>query len=226
MPDNQTIIRNCRLFTGLDDDQCRQLAAMSQRHTFEREQMIFVQDDPCPGIYIVVSGQVRLFKLNPAGKEHVLHLVGAGQTFAEVAVIGDFACPANAQSLGETDCLLIPAAPFMRAMRSDHDLCLQMMVGMAVWVRQLVGLMEDIVLRDAIGRLARYLLDVADAGTGRVELPALKRHLASHLNLTSETLSRTLGRLVEAKLISEIDNRTLQVVNRDGLRDVAEGLAL
>lgn len=226
MSDNRSVIRNCRLFTGLDDAQCDRLAAMSLRQTFKRGEAIFAQDDPCPGIYIVETGLVRLFKLNAAGKEHVLHLVSDNATFAEVAAIGGFACPANAQALEDTSCVLIPAAPFMKAMRSDHDLCLQMMVGMAVWVRQLIGLIEDIVLRDAIGRLARYLLDVAVPGNDRVELPALKRHLASHLNLTSETLSRTLGRLIEAKLVEEIDNRTLRLVDREALADVAEGLGL
>ena len=76
-------------------------------------------------------------------------------------------------------------------MQEDHQLCLGMMAGLAFWVRHLVGLMEDIVLRDAAGRLARYLLNSPTAADGAIELPTLKRHVASHLNLTSETFSRT-----------------------------------
>ncbi|MFA7237714.1 MAG: cyclic nucleotide-binding domain-containing protein, partial [Phycisphaeraceae bacterium] len=84
MLDNRGVIRNCRLFTGLDETQCDRLAAMSLRQTFKRGEAIFAQDDPCPGIYIVETGLVRLFKLNAAGKEHVLHLVSNHATFAEV----------------------------------------------------------------------------------------------------------------------------------------------
>jgi CRP/FNR family transcriptional regulator len=221
----RAILEACSMFSSLDGQRLDMLAAMARRRTFPRGEMIFRQDEPCPGLFIVGQGRVRIYKLAPSGKEHVLHLAGPGMTFAEVAVIGDFPCPAFAEAMEPTNCALLPAEAFRRALRDDHELCLGLMTGMAGWVRTLVGLMEDIVLRDAIGRLARYLLDAA-AGQGgeEIELPALKRHLASHLNLTSETLSRTLKRLADAQLIEQVDARRLRIIDAACLRDVADGL--
>ncbi len=99
-----------------------------------------------------------------------------------------------------------------------------MMTGLTLWVRHLVNLMEDVVLRDAAGRLARYLLQSPPDAEGRIELPGLKRHVASHLNLTSETFSRTLRRLLDAGLIAESDANRVQVLDRGRLEQVAEGL--
>jgi CRP-like cAMP-binding protein len=223
--DPPQIVEKCKMFAALEPPRLKRLQAMAQRRWYRTGTRIFTQGQECPGIYIVGTGQVRIYNLAPGGKEHVLHLAGPGSTFAEVAAIGDFPCPAWAEAMEETVCALLPAVEFRAALRSDHELCLQLMASMARWVRSLVWLMEDIVLRDAIGRLARYLLDVAgEQGTGEIVLPALKRHLASHLNLTSETLSRTLRRLTDAGLIEQVDARRLRLADPVRLGEVAEGV--
>jgi CRP/FNR family transcriptional regulator len=83
--------------------------------------------------------------------------------------------------------------------------------------------MEDIVLRDAVGRLARYLVDSETGPEGLIELPTLKRHLASHLNLTSETFSRSIRRLSDAEVIRLVENNRVEVVDREKLHRIAEG---
>lgn len=221
--DPATILAASRFFAGVRQPSLSRLLEMAVVREFQRGQMIFREGDACPGVFVVGEGLVRIFRIAPNGKEHVLHLVPPGGTFAEVAAIGGFRCPAFAEALENTRCALLPADPFARALRDDHQLCLQLLTGMAMWVKHLVSLVEDITLRDAAGRVARYLLGVADA-SGRVTLPSLKKHLASHLNLTSETLSRTLRRLGEGGLIEEDADGALLVLDRRAMSDVAEGL--
>jgi CRP/FNR family transcriptional regulator, dissimilatory nitrate respiration regulator len=221
--DPQTILAACRFFGAVKGQSLSRLLEMAQVRRYERGQLIFRQEEPCPGVFIVGTGLVRVYKLSPAGREHVLHLVSPGGTFAEVAAIGDFDCPAFAEALEDTVCVLLPTVPFSRALREDHQLCLQLMVSMAGWVKHLLGLVEDITLRDAIGRVARYLLSVADLQHGIIQLPSLKKHLASHLNLTSETLSRTLRRLMDMELINTTDDQGLMVKDREQLAAIAEG---
>jgi CRP/FNR family transcriptional regulator len=204
------------------DEQRGRLTEMALVREYSKSEMIFRQGDPCPGVFIVGSGLVRVFKTAPTGKEHVLHLVGPGGTFAEVAAIGSFDCPAFAQALEDTRCVLLPLLPFSRALKGDHALCLQLMASMAGWVKHLVGLVEDVVLRDAAGRTARYLLNAPRSDDGSIHLPSLKKHLASHLNLTSETLSRTLRRLEDLGLITSDTDRGIVVTDLAALRSAAE----
>jgi CRP/FNR family transcriptional regulator len=106
----------------------------------------------------------------------------------------------------------------------DHELCFGMMTSLSVWVRQLVTLMEDVTLRDAAGRVARFLIALKADDAGTVKWPGLKRYVASHLNLTSETFSRTLRRMVEAGLIEELEKNRIRLIQPKKLRQVAEGL--
>ena len=218
------ILHACPLFANVPAAGFQRLAAIARLCYFRKGQVVFRENETCPGVFVLGQGLVRVFKSGPAGREHVLHIVGPGGTFAEVAAIGGFDLPASAEALKKTTCALLPLDRFRRALSEDHELCLGVLTSLTVWVRHLVTLMEDVTLRDAAGRLARFLLELPRAADGTVELPGLKRHVASHLNLTSETFSRTLRRLCDARLIEQLDNGRVRLLDRDGLHRVAEGL--
>lgn len=218
------ILHDCKLFSGVDSKGFQRLVTIARLAKFGKGQSIFREGDECPGTYVMGSGLVRVFK-TAGGKEHVLHIVSPGQTFAEVAAIGGFNCPANAEAIAPTTCALLPLEPFQKALREDHGLCLGMMLGMTFWVRHLVGLMEDVVLRDAAGRLARFLLESERTDDGVVTLPGLKRHVASHLNLTSETFSRILRRMVDGGLVAESENNRIKLLDLEKLALAAKGLS-
>jgi len=220
----RSVLASCRFFSEVRGDSLERLVSMGRLKRYRKGTLIFRQGDPCPGVFVVGSGSVRIFKTAPSGKEHVLHFVDPGLTFAEVAAIGGFPCPAYAEATVESACVLLPAQPFARALREDHALCLQLMSSMAFWVRHLVGLLEDIVLRDAAGRLAQHLLAACGSDTEICVLGRLKKDLASHLNLTSETFSRTLARLARAGLVEELHGGRVRILRRSDLATLARGL--
>jgi CRP/FNR family transcriptional regulator len=214
-------LKNCTLFARVEDAGLARLEGIAQLRRYPRGQVIFSQGEPVPGAFVVRDGLVRVYRLAPTGKEHVLYLAEPGRTFAEVAAVGGMPCPAFAQALEPTTCVLLPTGPLARALQEDHPLCLQLIAGLAERARHMVQLLEDVVLRDASARLARYLLEAAGQQGATVELPAGKRHVASHLNLASETLSRTLRRLADAGLIESMPDHRVRVLDADGLRELA-----
>lgn len=219
------ILKQSSFFSQLSAEILEKLCSIAEEKKFKKGQSIFQQGDFAPGIYVVDSGLVRVYKVGSNGKEHVLHMASAGMTFAEVAVLGDFPCPAYAEAVEETHCVLLPTKVFQKLLQEDSLLLRQILVGMAFWVRSLVNLLDDLVLKDAMGRVAAYLLTESQKqkNNGVVSLSAMKKHIASHLNLTSETLSRTFRQLKELELIQEPEENQIRIVRVTDLKQVAEG---
>jgi len=218
----ESAIRSCTLFARLDPATLAELETLASPRRFRKGQLVLREGEHPAGIFVVVRGVLKVYQLGVNGKEHVLKLAREQDTIGEVAVMGEFPVPAFVEALEECECLLIPAMPFRALLDSDARISRLILAGIAMRVRHMIGMIEDIVLRDATARVARYLLSQSEAdGEEAVRLPGLKKHVASHLNLTSETFSRTLRRLTEAGMIAETAGSTLQVVDRAALRMAA-----
>jgi CRP/FNR family transcriptional regulator len=219
----RTILENTQLFQAVTERWRNRLAQLARLEHYAAGKLIFSEGESVPGLYCVGTGLIRVVKDNPTGKQFVLHFAHPGQTFGEVAVFGDFAAPTAADAVEDSICAVIPRKSLQALLLEHHDLCLELLGSTARWVRSLVELIDGIVLRDAGSRVARYLYEVAPSDDSQpFELGVLKKDLAAHLNLTQETLSRTLRKLVDAELIESYPNGTVQLRNRIGLHEVAE----
>lgn len=207
------VIRDCHLFAKLSHASIQAMSSVAVFRDFATGDELFHQGDACPGVFIVETGAVKIFCVASGGRHHVLHLAVPGQSFAEVAVFSDFAMPASASAVEPTRCLLIPADFIQDRIATDHAFCRQMLSSMAHWTRHFTELLGDIVLRDATDRVANYLTGLPRDDDGIVDLPGPKRDIANHLDLTSETFSRTLRRLADSGKIELAANRRIRILN-------------
>lgn len=160
---------------------------------------------------------MKVFKLSPTGTEQVLTLAGAGQTFAEAALFQGGGYPAFAEAVQDTDLLFVEREAFVQQIRRDPDLALRIVGGLAVKLRRMVHLVEDLSLRDARGRVARYLLTQLEPGSEVVRLQASQAVLARLLGLATETFCRTLRTLKTEGVLGE----GLRVLDLPALRAAA-----
>lgn len=220
----QEIIACSSLYRGLSVASVERILGVSRVVHVAAGSQIFGTDGPCPGVYVVGKGMIRLMRSGPSGKVHVLRFVEEGGSFGEAAVIGGFPAPVAAIADTDSECALFPADAFRELVQQDHALCLEVMASMAGRVHRLVDLLEDLILRDAMGRVASYVAERAPGPNEWLTLRVLKQDLARHLNLTSETLSRTLRRLKEVGAI-EVEADRLHLKDRGLLTEIAEGRA-
>jgi CRP/FNR family transcriptional regulator len=221
--DIESLLRRCELFASAAGQSLQRLAGTAQPASFASGQQVLQQNEPCPGLYIVETGFVREFKKRADDKQHTLQLVGPAGALGTMAAIGDFLSPASAEAVAETQAYLFSGPSFRAALSHDHELCRAVLSGVTIQSRHLVNLIEDVVLRDAVGRLAHYLLELPAGPDGVSQLPTLKRYVASHLNITCETFSRTMRRLVQSGMISQPSLEEVRILDRDRLMLLAAG---
>lgn len=213
-------LRNCGLFASVDEDIIPKISATAGVEHYAKGDLIFPEGAECRGIYIVAKGAVKIYKIGPDGREHVLHVAEPGDIFGEAALFLGRGYPAYASAASSTSLVLLRRTPFMALLQSDQTLCFKLLAAMSMWAHRLVTKLELLTLRDASSRLAGYVLERAGDDPG-FELSIPKNILAAQLDIASETLSRLFSRF-EAQGMIEVHGRRIEIRDRQMLSEIAD----
>jgi CRP-like cAMP-binding protein len=196
-PGDLDLITRLPLFAGLDQRRLGALLDHALIGRVEHDSILFLQDEPATQFYVVLEGWVRLYRETAEGQESTIGVFARGESFAEAAIFQSGAFPVNGVVIDDARLLVIPAEPFVRQLRGDPELCLNMMASMSLHLRRLVQQIEHLTVRSSTERLADFLLKLADHGTERasLRLPYDKGLIAARLGMQPETLSRALAKL-------------------------------
>lgn len=223
--DIRTAIRNSGFFGTVSDDLIEKIDRMSRVAVYEKGETIFAENSPCSGMYIVATGAVKIYKIGPDGREHVIHVAEPGETFGEAAMFLESPeYPAYAGAVKKTETIFIPNRPMLELLENDCRLSFQVLGSLAAWTHKLVTKLELLTLKDASSRLAGYMIGRAgESGYGGAEfdISIPKQTLASQLAISSETLSRLLNRF-EAQGLIESSGRHIKISDAKGLEEVAD----
>jgi CRP-like cAMP-binding protein len=172
-----------------------------------RGEQIFSEGLEAAAFFAVISGKVKVYKLSPDGKEHTLHIHGAGDLVAEAAIFDSMAYPASCSAMEDSALVRISRDGFIKLLKGHPELSLKMMSSYSKRLRQFVSKIEELSMRDIRSRLAGYLImnSKTEKGVAVCRLKYSKKELASLLGTIPETLSRALSFLKQQGLITEKD---------------------
>jgi CRP-like cAMP-binding protein len=209
-------LRSCRLFSDLPPPDLEAIAEVAVVKSLEKDDYLFHEGDPAVGFYIVQRGAVNVHRVSATGKEQVIHIFRAGDSFAEVALASDQGYPADARALEPTQVLLLRKDGMLDLLKRRPELALRMLGSMSAHLRVLVAQLEDLTLKDVETRLANWLVkrcpNPHSETPVRIELKTTKRVLAAELGTVSETFSRTLAKFREQKLVA-VKGKTVTVLS-------------
>lgn len=211
----ESCLRSSQLLLGLSGEDIGSIGAMVIPKRLAKVDYLFHKGDPAEGFYIVQRGAINVHRVSSLGKEQVIHVFRPFESFAEAALAAPAGYPADARAMMASSVLLIPKREFVQLLSKRPELALRMLGSLSQHLRVLVRLVDDFTLKDIETRLAYWLLKRCPQAIGdapqMIQLEGTKRVLASEMGTTSETLSRTLAKFRELKLL-RMSGTTITIV--------------
>lgn len=216
------LLRSCKLFSDLDPAELDTVQQIAVSKEFRKGQIIFNEGEPSRGFFLVVTGAVKIFRVGPDGRERVLHVIEAGDSFAEAAMFME-EYPATAEALvAGTTLIQIEKNGFKQLLARDPKLSFKIIGTMVRWLRQMRDALTDLTLKEVPARFASYVFSQSPLGNKPITVHFSKTTVAQMLGTTKETFSRLLHRLAQHRILTYRGNQ-IRILNRKRLEKIARG---
>ena len=204
------------LFACLSDLDRLTLAAKMRPRQFGRDEVVFHRDDPAGQVFLITSGTVKVSIPDEQGHEVVVALERGGDVFGDLALFDDGPRSATVTALTETHTLALARQDFISTLERNPDAMRRMLALLVKTIRHSTGHIEDLVFLDLPGRVAKCLLDLAEAaGSDQVDLT--QEDLAAFVGATRVSVNRVLADLEKRGAI-KIGRRNIQLKERARLQ--------
>ena len=221
---NIDFLQQTALFADINGAQLQTIAQHIIPRTFNQGEIIFHEGDPGQFLYLVQSGQVRIFINGLDGSETSVILFGKpGDIFGELAVIDGLTRSASAIALDETVLYTMSRENFREQMREYPQLALNFMKVLSQRVRYSTKQVDSLATLDVPQRLARKLLELAQdygraASNGvQIDMTLTQTHLASLIGATRESINKWLREFRKQGWI-RVESGQISILDPDALR--------
>jgi len=209
------------LLARLSPEQLDDVTSRAVRLTLSEGKPLFEQGDKADRFFLVLSGQMKLFRLSPDGNEKVIEIVTARQTFAEALMFREHPkYPVCASALIDAELISIDSHSFAAMLRGSVETCFLLLGDLSRRLRGLIKEVDDLSLQSGTCRVAAYLLNNAPPESELFELKIPKGVMASRLSVKPETFSRIIRRLQEEGILT-VNRNQIIIHDMAALKSVA-----
>ena len=193
-------------FSALNAQQLASVGAHTAWRAYERGAVILKEGDVADSVYVIVSGQVKVYLVDPndPAREVILKTLKSGDFFGELPLFDP--APRNASVAAMEPCQLqvLTFRAFQRAIQGSPEIAQHVMATLAARLRHANQKIGTLAMMGIAGRVSRTLLELAIVSNGQrvVGEPFTQKDLASMIGASREMVNRTLHDLQEDGMIS------------------------
>jgi CRP-like cAMP-binding protein len=222
MENRLSALRRTRIFGELDEATLLALAERAIERTLARDEVLFIAGEEARGLYVIVEGALRAFRVGVDGREQVIHVERAPASIAEVPVFDDGIYPSTVAAEEDSTVLFLDKRDVRRLCLEHPQIALAALKVLAGRLRHCAELVEELSLREVGQRLAGFLLGEAREKGRRTpagihfELTLTNQQIAARIGTVREVISRSLSRLQQGELI-RVEGRHLIIPDEAAL---------
>lgn len=211
-------LRRLPLFARLSEEELADLAGRIRPRSYKRAEVIFRKDDPGTHLYLVLEGAVKIALPGEFGQEALVAIMRPGDFFGELALFDRSPRSATAVALDDTRAALLAGDDFISFLERHPTAVRVVLETLARTVRRLSDRVEHLTFLDVPSRVAKYLLDLAQANA-KSDAPAQRPGAAPpslELSLTQDELAAFVGasRVSVNRVLGDLERREIVAIKR------------
>ena len=218
------IVRKHPIFCDLDPDAFDQLCRYAKHTTLKRGAAIFSKGDPGNSLVAVISGTVKISVSSAGGRSAILNLIGAGETFGEIAVLDGQDRTADATANTDCELFVIDRREFLPFVRSHPALAMKFIELLCTRIRWTSDQVEQVILQNLPGRLASALIRLTEKHNltpqGR-SIAITQQEISEMVGMTRESINKQL-RVWATRAWVRLEHGSIVVLQAEPLEALAE----
>ena len=208
------LFEDVELFDEFGEDDLAEVAAAAESRTLRRGDVLFTEGSDPAELFVVLRGRIAIANKSIDGRESVVALMDAGQTFGEMGLfLGERT--AEARALEASEVVAVPYDPIREVYRRRPELLWSVVSMLAARLRNMDGALADAVFLDVTGRTAKRLLELAGDADEFV-LPITQEELAGMVGASRERVNKALAQFVRLGWVEQHERR-YRITNRQQL---------
>lgn len=208
-------IRNVSCFSKLTDEQLEKLKKISVIKKYKGKEILFYEGDAPIYLYVLLQGTLKVYKTNHKGQQIFLHQFYPGGLVAELANFENIPYPATAEFMSDSEVLRIDYKALETDFFKNPEISFEIIKSLIAKHKILIDVIQKEVILTADAKVAKFILENENL------FKKLKNtQVASILNLTPETLSRTLSRFKSSGIIDLDEKHHIRVLEPAKLEEL------
>ena len=198
----------------LQPEALRALAATAVVRRYPKNAVLINDGEQGDSLFIVLSGRLKVYASNEAGKEIVIDFHGPGECVGEMSLDGT-PRSASVMTTEPTTCAIVSREEFREFIRKSPDFALYLIGKLIQRARRATENVKSLALSDVYGRLVRLLGSLARDVDGRMVVSEkfTQQEIAERVGASRDMISRLMKDLVAGGYLA-VEDRSIVILKR------------